>query len=282
MVEEHDKKNNFSYYFKLLIKLIIFVVSIYYIYKYRTLIRRYISLIDRWFRFSSPLRNVNARFRNWQERGRDEIRRPLLDQIEREFEEAQAQNLQRGAGLAAAASGGYLANATRDADGQLEDQTETPIRRSGRIPNWTGPIKERAYAESRANTLRANEVNLERKRADGEAVANKTGGSTIPYLKKWLAKNGYAQPEFQNLQDYWDLVLGRTELKSLDQPRQPLFIGESSSEPLVDNETLENMYLQRSPSSSDMLYQPPMPPNFLDRNFKPVDFGRSKRRNNRR
>lgn len=95
MADEHDN-NNFSYYFKLLIKLIIFVVSVYYIYKYRDTIRRYISIINRWLRFSSPLRNINARFRNFRERGLNEQRQPLLDQIEQEFQDnLQPENFSR-------------------------------------------------------------------------------------------------------------------------------------------------------------------------------------------
>jgi hypothetical protein len=277
MADERDN-NNFSYYFKLIIKLIIFVMSVYYIYKYRATIRRYISIINRWLRFSSPLRNINARFRNFRERGLNEQREPLLDQIEQEFqdnlqpENFQGDDLQRGI-AAAAGSGIYLRN--NNSTQEIEDAPQRPLpRRSGRVANWTGPINERIYKERRAETLRANEVNLEQKRADREAVIAKTGGYTIPYLKNWLTGQGLAQPEIQNLQGYFDLVLGRTEPIRLAQPRQPTFVGESSSAPLQDINALDEMYLQRGPSPSSMMYQQ-IPPNYLDQQFKPVDFGRS-------
>jgi hypothetical protein len=286
MADERDN-NNFSYYFKLLIKVIIFVVSVYYIYKYRATIRRYISIINRWLRFSSPLRNINARFRNFRERGLNEQRQPLLDQVEQEFqdnlqpENFQEDNLQRGI-AAAAGSGIYLRNS--NSTQEIDDASQRTLpRRSGRVANWTGPINERIYRERRAETLRANEINLEQKRADREAVIAKTGGYTIPYLKNWLTGQGFAQPDVQNLQSYWDLVLGRTEQIRLVQPRQPTFIGEPSSAPLQDTYDLDNMYVQRGPSPSSLLYQQ-IPPNYLDQQFKPVDFGRIKnrRRINRR
>lgn len=291
MADERDN-NNFSYYFKLLIKVIIFVVSVYYIYKYRATLRRYISIINRWLRFSSPLRNINARFRNFRERGLNEQRQPLLDQIEQEFQDnlqpenfqednLQPENLPRGI-AAAAGSGIYLRN--RNSTQEIDDASQRTLpRRSGRVANWTGPINERIYRERRAETLRANELNLEQKRADREAVIAKTGGYTIPYLKNWLTGQGFAQPDVQNLQSYWDLVLGRTEPIRLVQPRQPTFIGEPSSAPLQDTYDLDNMYVQRGPSPSSLLYQQ-IPPNYLDQKFKPVDFGRIKnrRRINRR
>ena len=292
MADERDKNNNFGYYFKLSIKIIILLVSIYYVYKYRSTIRRYISILNRWLRFSSPLRNINARFRNFRERGLNEQRQPLLDEAERQFQEnlqpenfqpenLQDDNLQRG--IAAAASGIYLRNNNSTQEIENDGSQRTLPRRSGRIPNWTGPINERIYRERRSETLRANEVNLERKRADREAVIAKTGGYTIAYLKNWLTGQGFAQPDVQNLQGYWDIVLGRTELVSLSQPRQPSFLGESSGAPLQDINALDDMYLQRGPSPSSMMYQQ-IPPNYLDQQFKPVDFGRSKnrRRNNRR
>jgi hypothetical protein len=288
MVEERDKNNGFSYYFKLFIKIIIFLLSVYYIFKYRATIRRYISIINRWFRFSNPLRNINARFRNFRESGLNEQRQPLLDQIDQEFrqnlqpENFEDDNLQRGiAAAAAATAGGYVRNRAREID-QLEEQRNLP-RRSGRVANWTGPINERNYRERRDATLRANEIDLQRKRADREAVIAKTGGYTISYLKNWLTGQGLAQPEIQNLQGYWDLVLGRTAPISLAQPRQPSFLGESSGTPLQDINALDDMYLQPERSASGMLYQQ-MPPNFLDQQFKPVDFGRSRnrRRNIRR
>lgn len=172
-------------------------------------------------------------------------------------------------------------------------QQRTPPRRSGRVANWTGPINERIYRERRAETLRSNEINLEQKRADRTAVMAKTGGYTIPYLKTWLTDQGLAQPKIQNLQGYFDLVLGRTEPIRLAQPRQPAFLAEPSSAPLQDINELNEMYLQRSPSPSSMMYQQ-IPPNYLDQQFKPVDFGRSnynrntdnknihRRKNNRR
>lgn len=293
MADERDN-NNFSYYFKLFIKVIIFIISVYYIYKYRATIRRYISIINRWLRFSSPLRNINARFRNFRERGLNEQRQPLLDQVEQEFQdnlqpENFQDNLQRG--VAAAASGVYLRNNSTQ---EIDDTPQRTLpRRSGRVANWTGPINERIYKERRAETLRANEINLEQKRADKAAVTAKTGGYTIPYLKNWLTGQGLAQPDVQDLQGYFDLVLGRTEPVRLAQPRQPTFIGEPSSAPLQDTHDLDNMYLQRSPSPSSMMYQA-IPPNYLDQEFKPVDFGRSnynrntgirnirRRKNNRR
>ena len=292
MAEKRDENNYLSYYFKLFIKIIIFVVSLYYIYKYRATIREYISIINRWLRFSNPLRNINARFRNFRERGLNEQREPLLNQVEQEFQEnLQPENfqpddfldanLQRGV-LAGAASGVYLRNS--NSTQEIEDDTQRSLpRRSGRIPNWTGPINERIYKERRAETLRANEVNLEKKRTEREAVIAKTGGYTISYLKNWLTSQGFAQPEIQNLQGYWDIVLGRTAPVSLAQPRQPSFLGESSSAPLQDITELDNMFLQRSPSPSSMMYQQ-IPPNYLDQTFKPVDFGRirNRRKNNRR
>jgi len=286
--ERENENNNFSYYFKFIIKLIIFVVSIYYIYKYRATIRRYISIINRWLRFSSPLRNINSRFRNFRERGLNEQRQPLLDQIDQEFqdnlqpENFQDDNLQRGIAAAAAGSGIYLRNS--NSTQEIDDAAQRTLpRRSGRVANWTGPINERIYKERRAETLRANEINLEQKRADRAAVIAKTGGYTIPYLKNWLTGQGIAQPEIQNLQGYFDLVLGRTEPIRLDQPRQPSFIGEPSGAPLQDINELNEMYLQRGPSPSSMMYQQ-IPPNYLDQQFKPVDFGRSnyRRKNKRR
>jgi hypothetical protein len=285
-----EKENNSFNYFKFLIKIILFVISIYYIYKYRELIRRYISIINRWIRFSSPLRNINSRFRNWRERGLREQRQPLLDQIDREFQEnlqrgnLEQDNLQRGA-IAAAAASNFIRNRTGETVEGLESNTETMgvlPRRSGRVANWTGPINERIYKERREATLRANEVDLERKRADRAAVLEKTGGTTIAYLKNWITQQGYKQPEIQDLQSYWDLVLGRVEPISIDQPRQPSFRGEPSGIPFQDIETLDDMYSRRlSPSS--MLYQQ-VPPNYLDQQFKPVDFGRrnNRRKNNRR
>jgi hypothetical protein len=288
MKDERDKENNFSYYFKLFIKIIVFLVSIYYIFKYRETIRRYISIINRWLRFSSPLRNIDTRFRNWRERGLDAQRRPLLDQIDQEFnqnlqpENFDNDNLQRGMIAAAAATtGGYVRNRAREID-QLEEQRNLP-RRSGRVANWTGPIREREYQDRRDATLRANEIDLQRKRTDRANVLAKTGGVTIPYLKNWLTQQGYAQPEIQDLQGYWDLVLGRTAPVSLAQPREPSYVGEPSSAPLESMDSIDNMYLQPERSASGMLYQQ-VPPNFLDQQFKPVDFGKSRnrRRNIRR
>jgi len=296
MGDEQDKDNNFSYYFKLFIKIVIFLVSLYYIFKYRETIRRYISIINRWLRFSSPLRNINTRFRNFRERGLNEQRQPLLDQVEQEFQQnLQPENfvdddLQRGI-AAAAGTGIYLRNSNSTQEIDAPEQSTLP-RRSGRVANWTGPINERIYRERRTETLRANEINLEQKRADRSAVIAKTGGYTIPYLKNWLTGQGFAQPVGKDLQSYWDLVLGRTLPVSLSQPREPSFIGEPSSAPLQDTYELDNLYLQRGPSPSSMMYQQ-LPPNYLDQQFKPVDFGRSnynrntnrnirRRKNNRR
>jgi hypothetical protein len=91
------------------------------------------------------------------------------------------------------------------------------------------------------------------------------------------------QPEIQDLQGYWDLVLGRTAPVSLAQPREPSYVGEPSSAPLESMDSIDNMYLQPERSASGMLYQQ-VPPNFLDQQFKPVDFGKSRnrRRNIRR
>jgi hypothetical protein len=287
MADERDENNNFSYYFKLFIKIAIFLVSIYYIFKYRATIRRYISILNRWLRFSNPLRNIDARFRNWREQGLEAQRQPLLDQIDREFQENlqpenfEQDNLQRGIiGAAAATTGGYVRNRAREID-QLEEQRTLP-RRSGRVPNWTGPIRERAYRERRDATLRADELDLVRKREDRANVLAKTGGVTIPYLRNWLTQQGYAQPAIQDLQGYWDMVLGRTAPTSLLQPREPSFVAETSSAPLESVDNLDSMYLQRGPSPSSMLYQASPPPNFLDQQFRPVDFGKIRRRNNNR
>ena len=276
MVEEQDKKNNFSYYFKLFIKIIIFVLSVYYIYKYRETIRRYISILNRWLRFSSPLRNINARFRNFRERNLDAQRQPILEQAERDFQDnLQQDNLQENIPIAAAAAaGGYVRNRVREID-ELESQ---PPRRSGRVANWTGPIREREYQERRANTIRENELDLQRKREEKELVIAKTGGYTIPYLKNWLTSQGINQPAGKDLQSYWDLVLGKTIPTSLFQPTQPSFIGETSSEPLQDINFLDNMYLPQNQASSNTFYPMQSPPGFLDQEFKPVDFGRSRSR----
>ena len=277
---ERDKDNNFSYYFKLLIKIIIFVVSVYYIFKYRATIRRYISIINRWLRFSSPLRNINTRFRNFRERGLNAQRQPLLDNIEREFQENIQDDFNPGniqGGLAAAAAGGYVRNRVREID-QLESQNTLP-RRSGRVPNWLGPIKERTYRERRETMGRDRELDLQRKREEKEIVLAKTGGTTIPYLKNWLTQQGYAQPVDKDLQSYWDLVLGKTVPTSL--AAQPRFTGETSSEPLRDSRDLDNFNLPGNQGGTDMYYPTPRVPNFLDNQFRPVDFGR-RNRNRRR
>ena len=292
---ERDKDNNFSYYFKLLIKIIIFIVSVYYIFKYRATIRRYISIINRWLRFSSPLRNINTRFRNFRERGLNAQRQPLLDDIEREFQENIQANVQADVqenfnpgniqgGLAAAAAGGYVRNRVREID-QLESQNTLP-RRSGRVSNWLGPIKERAYRERRETMGRDRELDLQRKREEKEIVLAKTGGTTIPYLKNWLTQQGYAQPADKDLQSYWDLVLGKTVPTSL--AAQPRFTGETSSAPLRDIRDirdirdLDNFNLPGNQGGTGMYYPTPRVPNFLDNQFRPVDFGRRNRNRNRR
>lgn len=280
---ERDKNNNFSYYFKLLIKIIIFIVSVYYIFKYRATIRRYISIINRWLRFSSPLRNINTRFRNFRERGLNEQRQPLLDDIEREFQANVQENFNPGnlqVGLAATAAGGYVRNRAREID-QLESQNTLP-RRSGRVSNWLGPINERAYRERRETMSRERELDLQRKREEKEIVLTKTGGTTIPYLKNWLTQQGYAQPLVKNLQNYWDIVLGKTVPTSLAS--QPPFSGETSSAPLRDirDRDLDNFNLPRNQGGTGSYYQTPRIPDFLDSQFRPVDFGRRNRNKNRR
>ena len=213
METEDNKKTDINYYIKLFIKIIIFVASIYYIYKYRETIRRYISLINRWLRFSSPLRNVNTRFRNWRDRGNQAVREELLREAElgqpnEEFQDLDLEIPQENreflpgafnaAALAAAAATlpdrKELNRIKREQEMERQRATSLAANREPRVPNWTGPIKERLYMERNEAYNEERDRRLIKDREDDEILLGLGIGTTIPELRKYIIDNGYMMP----------------------------------------------------------------------------------------
>ena len=58
MSNKDDDKTDYNYYIKLLIKVIILIIFVFLIYKYRNNILLYISNLYRRFRYSSRASNV--------------------------------------------------------------------------------------------------------------------------------------------------------------------------------------------------------------------------------
>ena len=213
METKDNKKTDINYYIKLFIKIIIFVATIYYIYKYRETIRRYISLINRWLRFSSPLRNVNTRFRNWRDRGNQAVREELLREAElgqpnEEFQDLDLEIPQENreflpgafnaAALAAAAATlpdrKELNRIKREQEMERQRATSLAANREPRVPNWTGPIKERLYRERNEAYNEERDRRLIKDREDDEILLGLGIGTTIPELRKYIIDNGYMMP----------------------------------------------------------------------------------------
>jgi hypothetical protein len=301
MDKEKDKDNyktnyktNYSYYIIRLIIVIIFFIFLFLAYKFRRDILFYISSLYRRFRNSSSFNMNLDPFRQ----GRiNEQRQNLIEDIDRQFQDRNPEFQDRNpdfqdrnpdfqdmnpilqGGAAAIAAEGYVRNRARYIQGQ-ENSTRREIeqeqlRRSGRIPNWTGPIAEREYTERRLKTARDMELEKQRAREDRARVTEITGGYTKDYLTKWITKQGWRQPNSKYIQDYWDLILGRTVPVVLSQPPRPEFSASSSSSPLVTADELEAMYNQApNIQTSSLLYQPrPGTPGPV---YKQVDFGRRK------
>ena len=278
MSNKDDDKTDYNYYIKLLIKVIILIIFVFLIYKYRNNILLYISNLYRRFRYSSSLNfNMNP-FR----RARiNEQRQNLLNDIEREYENMNPNmdpyfNPAAQAGAAIAADS-YVRNRVRAIEAEENERRrnlEQSLRRSGRVSNWTGPIKEREYNERRLKTTTDLELEKQQAREDRAAVTQITGGYTKDYLTKWITEQGWRQPDSKYIQDYWDLVLGRTLPIMISQPPRPEFPSSSSS-PLIDMDTLDNMYISvPNTQTSSLLYRPgeDQIPGTV---YKPLNFGRN-------
>ena len=220
METKDNKKTDINYYIKLFIKIIIFVATIYYIYKYRETLRRYISLINRWLRFSSPLRNVNTRFRNWRDRGNHAVREELLREAElgQPNDEFQDEDLDldldleipqdnreflpgafNAAALAAAAATlpdrKELNRIKREQEMERRRVTSLAANRESRVPNWTGRIKERLYLERNDAYKEERAKRLIKDREDDEILLGLGIGTTIQELRKYIIDNGYMIPQ---------------------------------------------------------------------------------------
>ena len=277
-----DDKTDYNYYIKLLIKVIILIIFVFLIYKYKNNILLYISNLYRRFRYSSSLNFDINPFR----RARiNEQRQNLLNDIEREYENVNPNmdpyfNPAAQAGAAIAADS-YVRNRVREAEENERRNLGQSLRRSERVSNWTGPIKERAYNERRLKTITDLELEKQKAQEDRAVVTQITGGYTKDYLTKWITEQGWRQPDSKYIQDYWDLVLGRTLPIMISPPPRPEFPS-SSSAPLIDMNTLDNMYISvPNTQTSSLLYQ-------LNKDqipgavYKPVNFGRNRNRNRNR
>jgi hypothetical protein len=177
--------------------------------------------------------------------------------------------IQAGAALAAES---YVRNRVRAIQAD-----ENVRRRSGRVSNWTGPIAKREYDERRLRTRTDLELDKQKEREDRAAVTEITGGYTKDYLTKWITRQGWRQPNSKYIQDYWDLVLGRTVPMMLSQPPKPGFPSTSSS-PIIDLDTLDNIYTQNPNTRTDsLLYQPGFSEQAPSGQiYKQLNFGRRK------
>jgi hypothetical protein len=291
-MEEENKKKGINYYFKLFIKIMVFVVSIYYIYKYRTIIRRYISLINRWLRFSSPLRNINTRFRNWQDRGYREQREELIreteldlpgeeDFIDNEGFPPENLDLQQGAVNAAAAiAGGSL---FRNRLNETERLSSLAANRERRIPNWTGPIKERREAASSLAWKEERAKKLIKDREDDETLRSLGVGTTIQEMRKYIIDNGFMIPQpvrgISERQNLVNNILNFT-LRPASQPTQPRPLAEMASGAPLTPRRVSGVQHDIPPFLPETwMSQPPRrQPSSEKQIFLPVDFGKSRKK----
>jgi hypothetical protein len=295
-MEEEKKKNDINYYFKLFIKIIVFAVSVYYIYKYRATIRRYISLINRWLRFSSPLRNINTRFRDWQDRGNRAQREELVRETELDLpgeedfvnEEQLPQgnfDLPHGAVNAAAAIAGE--SLFRNRLNETERLSSLAANRERRIPNWTGPIKERRDAASSLAWKEERAKKLIKDREDDETLRSLGIGTTIQEMRKYIIDNGFMIPKpvrgISERQNLVDNILNST-LRPASQPTQPIPLAEmASGAPLTPRRVSSGQYDVPPFLPETWMAQPPRRlPSSEKQIFLPVDFGKSTKQNKRR
>jgi hypothetical protein len=291
-MEEENKKKGINYYFKLFIKIIVFVVSIYYIYKYRTIIRRYISLINRWLRFSSPLRNINTRFRNWQDRGYREQREELIreteldlpgeeDFIDNEGFPPENLDLPQGAVNAAAAiAGGSL---FRNRLNETERLSSLAANRERRIPNWTGPIKERREAASSLAWKEERAKKLIKDREDDETLRSLGVGTTIQEMRKYIIDNGFMIPQpVRGISERQNLVnnIINFTLRPASQPTQPRPLAEMASGAPLTPRRVSGVQHDIPPFLPETwMSQPPRrQPSSEKQIFLPVDFGKSRKK----
>lgn len=294
-MEEENKKKGINYYFKLFIKIIVFVVSIYYIYKYRTIIRRYISLINRWLRFSSPLRNINTRFRNWQDRGYREQREELIreteldlpgeeDFIDNEGFPPENLDLPQGAVNAAAAiAGGSL---FRNRLNETERLSSLAANRERRIPNWTGPIKERREAASSLAWKEERAKKLIKDREDDETLRSLGVGTTIQEMRKYIIDNGFMIPQpVRGISERQNLVnnIINFTLRPASQPTQPRPLAEMASGAPLTPRRVSGVQHDIPPFLPETwMSQPPRrQPSSEKQIFLPVDFGKSRKKKNK-
>ena len=301
METEDNKKTDINYYIKLFIKIIIFVATIYYIYKYRETIRRYISLINRWLRFSSPLRNVNARFRNWRDRGNQAVREELLREAElgqpnEEFQdldldlEIPQENREflpgafNAAALAAAAATlpdrKELNRIKREQEMERQRVTSLAANREPRVPNWTGPIKERLYLERNEAYKDERDRRLIKDRENDEILLGLGIGTTIQELRKYIVDNGYMiPPPIKGVSERRNLVTNIINKTLIPRYQSSLFPrlagGSRTSGAQYDTPTslpgnwVSNLALAQQSN--------------IDQEFLPVDFGKiRKRKKNKR
>jgi hypothetical protein len=288
-MEEENKKNGINYYFKLFIKIIVFVVSIYYIYKYRETIRRYISLINRWLRFSSPLRNINTRFRNWQDRGIRAQREELIREAELDLPEAEDfideerfpqenLDLQQGAVNAAAAIAGE--SLFRNMLNETERVSSLAANRERRIPNWTGPIKERREAASSLAWKEERAKKLKKEREEDEMLRNLGVGTTIQEMRKYIIDKGFMIPQpvrgISERQNLVDNILNFT-LRPASQPTRPRPLAEmASGAPLTPRRVSGVQYDIPPFLPETWMSQPPRRQSSAENPiYLPVDFGKS-------
>jgi hypothetical protein len=291
-MEEEKKKNDINYYFKFFIKIIVFAVSVYYIYKYRATIRRYISLINRWLRFSSPLRNINTRFRDWQDRGNRAQREELVRETELDLpgeedfvnEEELPQgnfDLPQGAVNAAAAIAGE--SLFRNRLNETERLSSLAANRERRIPNWTGPIKERRDAASSLAWKEERAKKLIKDREDDETLRSLGVGTTIQEMRKYIIDNGFMIPQpvrgISERQNLVNNILNFT-LRPASQPTQPRPLAEmASGSPLTPRRVSSGQYDVSPFLPETWMSQPPRrQPSSEKQIFLPVDFGKSRKK----
>lgn len=293
-MEEEKKKNDINYYFKLFIKIIVFAVSVYYIYKYRATIRRYISLINRWLRFSSPLRNINTRFRDWQDRGNRAQREELVRETELDLpgeedfvnEEELPQgnfDLPQGAVNAAAAAAIAGESLFRNRLNETERLSSLAANRERRIPNWTGPIKERRDAASSLAWKEERAKKLIKDREDDETLRSLGVGTTIQEMRKYIIDNGFMIPQpvrgISERQNLVNNILNFT-LRPASQPTQPRPLAEmASGAPLTPRRVSSGQYDVSPFLPETWMSQPPRrQPSSEKQIFLPVDFGKSRKK----
>jgi hypothetical protein len=287
-----EKKNDVNYYFKLFIKIILFVTSIYYIYKYRATIRRYISLINRWLRFSSPLRNINTRFRNFQDRGNRAQREQLIRETELDLpgeenfmdeEQFPPDNLDLpgGAANAAAAIAGESLLRNRLNETEAERLSSLAINRERRIPNWTGPIKERRDAASSLAWTESRSKKLEKEREEDKKLRSMGVGTTIQEMRKYIIDKGFMIPKsvkgISERQNLVDNILNYTLIPA-SQPMQPRPLAEASSgEPLTPVQVSGQLYDIPPFLPETWMTQPQSSQSPSNQLYLPVDFGKSRK-----